>query len=68
MQIEEKLERIEKELQNIKMLLMFRTDLVDKKPVSLGGMCRILVPEEDLEKSIKAAKASLFGDVYALRD
>jgi len=68
MQIEEKLEKIEKELQNLKMLIMFRTELVERKPVSLRGMCKILVSEEELEKSIKTAKKSLFGNAYALRD
>jgi len=67
MQIEEKLEKIEKELQSLKMLVMFGDVLVEKKPISLRGMCKILVSEKELEKSIETAKKSLFS-AYALRD
>ncbi len=69
MQIEERLERIEKELQSLKMLVIFGADtLIEKKPISLRGMCRILVSEEELERSIEMAKRSLFSDVHVLRD
>jgi len=69
MQVEEKLEKIEKELQSLKALVIFGRDtLVEKKPVSLRGICRILVSEEELEEAIEAAKKSIFSGMHALRD
>jgi len=69
MQMEEKLEKIEKELQNLKALIIFGKDtLVEKKPVSLRGICRVLVSEDELEKAIEDAKKSIFSGVHALRD
>ncbi len=61
MQIEEKLKKIEKELQALKMLMISVSEIpVEKKPVSLRGMCKIIVSEEELDESIKTAKKSLF--------
>jgi hypothetical protein len=69
MQIEERLEKIEKELQHLRMLIMAgATDLVEKKPISLRGMCKILVSEDELDKAIKMAKKSIFSGVHVLRD
>jgi len=69
MQVEEKLEKIEKELQNLKALVIFGRDtLVEKKPVSLRGICRILVSDDELEKAVEEAKKSVFSGVHVLRD
>ncbi|WP_202319182.1 hypothetical protein [Archaeoglobus neptunius] len=69
MVVEEKLEKIEKEIQSIKMLITFRSDLLaEKKPVSLRGICDILVSDEELEKYIESAKKSVFGGTRVLRD
>jgi len=46
MLIEEKLEKIEKEIESIKMLMIFSNEFAKRKQVSLRGMCRILVSEE----------------------
>ena len=63
------MEKIEKELKNLRMLILFGKDtLVERKPVSLRGMCKILVSDEELEESIKSAKSSLFSGAYVLRD
>ena len=46
MLIEEKLEEIKKEIETIKMLIIFSNEFAKRKQVSLRGMCRILVSEE----------------------
>ena len=66
---QDKLEKIEKELQNLKAIVMFgRDSIVERKPVSLRGICRITVPEEELEKAIEEAKKSVFSGMHVLRD
>ena len=60
MQQEDKLEKIEMELQKLRAFVMLgRDSLVEKKPVSLRGICRILVPDEELNEAIEEAKKSV---------
>lgn len=54
-----KLNKIEKEIQSLKILIM-NTYQIPKKFVSLKGMGKLLVSENELEKSIGEAKKSLF--------
>ena len=54
MQQEDKLEKIEMELQKLRTFVMLgRDSLVEMRPVSLGGICRILVPDEELNEWYK---------------
>lgn len=52
MQQEDKLEKIEMELQELGAFVVEDT-LVEMRPVSLGGICRILVPDEELDEWYK---------------
>lgn len=52
MQQEDKLEKIEMELQELGAFVVEDT-LVEMRPVSLGGICRILVPDEELNEWYK---------------
>lgn len=54
-----KLNQIEKEIQSLKVLIM-QSYQIPKKLVSLRGMGKLLVEEEELEKAIGEAKGSLF--------
>ncbi|MDY6985945.1 MAG: hypothetical protein SVE93_06050 [Candidatus Thermoplasmatota archaeon] len=58
-----KLDELEKEIESLKALMLFREDtLLEKKQlVSLRNMSRLLVSEKDLEKAIDRAKKSLFA-------
>lgn len=59
--LDEKLKEIEKEIQLVKLLVLFKSDyLVKPKPVSFRGMAKLLVSEKELERSIEEAKISLF--------
>jgi len=59
--INERLKEIEKEIELVKILVLFKSDyLVKPKPVSFRGMAKLLVSEKELEKSIEEAKISLF--------
>lgn len=59
--IDKKLKEIEKEIELVKILVLFRSDyLVKPKPVSFRGMAKLLVSEKELEKSIEKTKVSLF--------
>lgn len=53
--INAKINQIEEELNNLKSLISTKKN----KPVSLRGMAKILVSEEELDKSIEGAKKSL---------
>jgi hypothetical protein len=53
----EKLENIEKEIKSLKELLRGKP----RKSVSLRGMAKPLVPEQELENAIKEAKKALLG-------
>ena len=70
MEIAKKLEELEKDIQNLKALVLFENDaLCEKKQVSLRGMGKILVSEKELDEAIEKAKQSLFCGVEdALRD
>jgi hypothetical protein len=70
MEIEKKLEELEKDIQNLKALVLFENDvLCEKKLVSLRGMGKILVSEKELDEAIEEAKHSVFRGVEdALRD
>ncbi|MFW6186275.1 MAG: hypothetical protein ACOC5C_06295 [Halobacteriota archaeon] len=69
MHVEERLDKIERELQDLKSLLVFeRETLIKRKPVSLRGMGKILVSEDELEKSIESAKKSVSSDKDVLCD
>ncbi len=64
MEIERKLENIEKSIEDLKMLVLFKDDtLYEKKVVSLRGMGKILVSKEEMDEAIKKAKKSLFQGV-----
>ena len=64
-QIYPELKEIKSEIQNLKVLIL-QTYQIPKQLVSLRGMGKLLVSEDELEKSIKDAKKSLFK--YAFRD
>jgi hypothetical protein len=70
MEIAEKLEKLEKDIQNLRALVLFENDaLYEKKLVSLRGMGKVLVSEKELDEAIEEAKQSLFCGVEdALRD
>ena len=57
MEIEKKLEELEKDIQNLKALMLFENDILcEKKLVSLRGMGKILVSEKELDEAIEEAK------------
>ncbi|MGB9631326.1 MAG: hypothetical protein ACPL09_05035 [Candidatus Methanodesulfokora sp.] len=66
----ERLDYLEKKVQILKNLLLFGEDfLIEKKLVSLRGLGRLLVSEEELEKAIARARRSIFpGRKSAIRD
>ncbi len=53
------LKKIENEIQSLKVLVL-QTYQIPKQLVSLRSMGKLLVNEEELEKSIQEAKKSLF--------
>lgn len=57
------LKKIEDEIQGLKVLIL-QTYQMPIQLVSLRGMGKLLVSEEELEKSIKEAKKSLFKHIY----
>ena len=57
------LEEIKNEIQNLKVLIL-QTHKIPKQLVSLRGMGKLLVSEEELEKSIEEAKKSLFKHAF----
>ena len=59
-----KIEELEKDIQNLKALVLFKDDtLFEKKLVSLRGMGEVQVSEKEIDKAIEEAKRSLFhGD------
>ncbi len=61
MDILKKIEDLEKEVLELKSLILLKENGVfDKKIVSLRGMGKLLVSEDELEKAIEEAKKSLF--------
>ncbi len=64
MEVVRKLDELEREIQRLKNLILFREDLLsEKKLISLRGTGRLLVSEEELEEAIAKAKKSIFSGV-----
>ena len=61
-QIYAKLNNIENEIEDIKILVTTKA-IPKKKLVSLKGMAKLLVSEKELDKAIEEAKRSLFKGV-----
>ncbi len=67
-QIYTKLNKIENEIEEIKVLVTLNKTSKRKNLVSLKGMAKLLVSEKELDKTIEESKKSLFkGASYALR-
>jgi len=61
MEITKKIEDLEKEILELKSLILLKGDeIFEKKFVSLRGMGKLLVSEDELGKAIEEAKKSLF--------
>ena len=57
MEMAKKLEELEKEILSLKGMVLLKGNApFEKKLVSLRGMSRLLVSEDELEKAIKEAK------------
>ncbi|MGB9806843.1 MAG: hypothetical protein ACP5KW_04330 [Thermoproteota archaeon] len=64
MEVAKKLDELEREIQKLKNLILFREDsLYEKKLVSLRGSGKLLVSEEELEDAITKAKKSMFSGI-----
>jgi len=65
-----KIEELEKDIQNLKALVLFKDDtLFEKKLVYLRGMGEVQVSEKEIDKAIEEAKRSLFhGDKDVVRN
>ncbi|HIH96987.1 MAG TPA: hypothetical protein HA348_05880 [Thermoplasmata archaeon] len=64
-----KLAELEREVKNLRDLVLFERDaLFEKKLVSLRGMGKLIVSEEELEGAIEEAKKSLFSSENVIRD
>ena len=64
-----KLEELEKEVKNLRGLVLFERDaLLEKKLVSLRGMGKPTVSKEKLEEALEEAKKSLFLTEHVIRD
>jgi len=64
-----KLEELEREVKNLRGLVLFeRDDVLEKKLISLRGMGKLKVSEEELEGAIEEAKKSLFTSENVVRD
>jgi hypothetical protein len=69
MEATKKLEELEREVKNLRGLVLFERDtLVEKKLVSLRGMGKLIASEEGLEGAIEEAKKSLFLGENVIRD
>jgi hypothetical protein len=57
METAKRLEELERNIQNLKALMLFKNDaLCEKKLVSLRGMGKVLVSEKELDEAIEKAK------------
>jgi hypothetical protein len=57
-----KLEELEREVKTLRGLVLFERDtILEKKLVSLRGMGKLKVSEEELEEAMEEAKESLFA-------
>jgi len=64
-----KLEELEKEVKNLRDLVLFERDaLLEKKLVSLRGMGKLTVSKEKLDEALEEAKKSLFLTEHVIRD
>jgi hypothetical protein len=64
MEVVKKLDELEREIQKLKNLILFREDsLSGKKLVSLRGTGRLLVSEDELEEAMAKAKKSIFSGI-----
>ncbi|HDL15659.1 MAG TPA: hypothetical protein ENH28_05870 [Euryarchaeota archaeon] len=65
-----KIEDLEREIHNLKSLVLVRENaFFEKKLVSLRGIGKLSVSEDELEEAIEKAKKSLFAGVEdAVRD
>jgi hypothetical protein len=70
MEATKKLEELEREVQTLRSLVLLERDaLFEKKLVSLRGMGRLLVSEDELERAVEEAKKSVFAGVkHVVRD
>ena len=57
--IMKKIEKIEREINEIKNLILMKENIYEKKLISLKNSAKLLVPEKEIEKEIKKAKKSL---------
>ena len=56
-----KIDDLEKEIRDLRSLILFREDtLIKRKLVSLRGMGKLLVSEKELEQFMEQASKSLF--------
>jgi hypothetical protein len=64
MEVVKKLDELEREIQKLKNLVLFKEDLLsEKKLVSLRGTGRLLVSEDELEEAMAKAKKSIFSGI-----
>lgn len=64
MEATKKLEKLEREVQNLRGFVLFERDtLFEKKLVSLRGMGRLLVSKDELEWAVEKAKKSVFAGI-----
>lgn len=70
MEATKKLKELEREVQRLRSLVLLDRDaLFEKKLVSLRGMGRLLVSEDELERAVEQAKKSVFAGVkHVVRD
>lgn len=70
MEATKKLEELEREVQTLRSLVLLERDaLFEKKLVSLRGMGRLLVSEDELERAVEEAKKSVLAGVkHVVRD
>jgi len=63
-EIAEKLEKLEKDIQDLKTLIISEeSESLEKELISLRGIGKALVSEKELDEAIKEAKKSLFHGV-----
>ena len=63
MEIAKKLEELEKDVQDLKLILSENNESLERELISLRGIGKALVSEKKLDKAIEKAKKSLFHGV-----
>jgi hypothetical protein len=58
-----KLEELEKDVQDLKLILSENNEPLERELISLRGIGKALVSEKELDKAIEKAKKSLFCGV-----